>query len=116
MLEKDKNELDKAENFITIKMHLSTANLNLKVLKTGTRKLAPKRVGPFHITERMAHLAYRLELPASMTVHDVFHVCYLKPYRDDGSTRPPPVPGMLGHEPEFEVQQILDHRYTKRGH
>ena len=97
-------------------MLLSTANLNLKVLQTGTRKLAPKWVGPFPVTERIGPLAYRLKLPASMTVHDVFHVCYLKPYRDDGRTKPPPVPEMIDDEPEFEVDRILDHRYTKRGH
>ena len=50
-----------------------------------------------------------------MTVHDVIHVCYLKPYRDDGRNKSPPVPGMIDDEPEFEVQEILDHRYTKRG-
>ena len=74
------------------KVLLSTANLALKVLTTGTRKLAPKWVGPFTISERVGPLGYRLNLPANMKVHDVFHVYYLKPYRTDGRVQPPPVP------------------------
>ena len=33
-------------------------------------------------------------------------------------TKPPPVPQMIDDEPghEFEVDRILDHQYTKRGH
>ena len=61
-------------------------------------------------------MGYRLNLPASMKVHDVFHVCYLKPYRSDGRVQPPPVPELIDDEPEFEVQEIVDHRHTKRGH
>lgn len=96
-------------------MLLSSANLDLKVLKTGTRKLAPKWVGPFKVTERVGPLGYRLALPASMKAHDVFHVCYLKPYRDDKRVQSPPIPEMIDDEPEFEVETILDHRVTKRG-
>ena len=96
-------------------MLLSSANLDLKVLKTGTQKLAPKWVGPFKVTERVGPLGYRLALPDSMKAHDVFHVCYLKPYRDDKRVRPPPIPEMIDDEPEFEVEKILDTRVTKRG-
>ena len=49
-----------------------------------------------------------------MRVH-VFHVCYLKPYHDDGRVQPPPVPEMIDDEPEFEVQKILNHRVIKKG-
>ena len=94
----DENRPDKSYAVGT-PMLLSTANLNLKVLKTGTRKLAPKWVGPFPIAERIGPLAYKLKLPDSMTVHDVFHVCYLKPYRDDKRVKPPPLPEIIDDEP-----------------
>src|SRR4051812_6256066 len=42
-------------------------------------KLAPRFVGPFHILETLGPLAFRLELPDSLSmVHDVFHVSQLK--------------------------------------
>ena len=97
------------------KVLLSTANVALKVLSTGTRKPAPRWVGPFVITERVGPLGYRLALPDSMRVLDVFHVCYLKPYHDDGRVQPPPVPEMINDEPGFEVQKILNHRVIKTG-
>ncbi|WVZ80978.1 LOW QUALITY PROTEIN: hypothetical protein U9M48_028409 [Paspalum notatum var. saurae] len=38
-------------------------------------KLAPKYIGPFKILERKGEVAYRLELPPSLSgVHDVFHL------------------------------------------
>lgn len=112
----DKNMCCTPDKAYTVDSKMLLSNLNLKVLKTGTRKLATKWVGPFSVTERIGPLAYRLKLPASMTEHDVFHVCYLKPYRDGGRTQLPPVPELRDDEPEFEVERILDHRYSKRRH
>ena len=86
---------------------LSTGNLDLKVLSTGTKKLAPEWFGPFHITERMGPLNYRLELPDCLPVRDVFHVCYLKVYHDDGRQLPPPVPEVVDGSPTWEVDRIL---------
>ena len=38
-------------------------------------KLAPRYVGPFKVLERKGEVAYRLELPTSLSgVHDVFHI------------------------------------------
>ncbi|WVZ70434.1 hypothetical protein U9M48_019105 [Paspalum notatum var. saurae] len=42
-------------------------------------KLAPRYIGPFKIMEKKGEVAYRLELPPSLSgVHDVFHMSQLK--------------------------------------
>jgi hypothetical protein len=40
-------------------------------------KLAAKFCGPFEILERIGLVAYMIALPASMSVHNVFHVSLL---------------------------------------
>ena len=49
------------------------------VIRFGKRgKLNPRYIGPFHITERVGPVAYRLELPLELSkVHNVFHVSNL---------------------------------------
>ena len=44
-------------------------------------KLAPRYIGPFEILERVGIVAYRLELPPSLSgVNEVFHVSMLRKY------------------------------------
>ena len=88
----------------------------MKILKNGTRKLAPKWVGPFTVTERVGSLGYRLELPDAMLVHDVFHVCYLRGYKNDLRKAPPPVPELDDEgEQNWEVDAVLDHKEFQQG-
>ena len=87
---------------------LFTSGLNLQI--AGTNKLAPRFVGPFKVLERIGEVAYKLELPPTMQIHNVFHVSLLKQYHSDGRTPPPPPAEVIDDEPEWEVKRILDHR------
>ena len=64
---------------------LSTKNLKLKVVAANARKLLPKFIGPFTVAKRANPVAYELELPETMKVHNVFHVSLLRPYISSGS-------------------------------
>ena len=47
-------------------------------------KLSLRFIGPFKILERIGIVAYRLDLPPSMSsVHEVFHVSMLRKYTPD---------------------------------
>jgi hypothetical protein len=54
---------------------------NLK-LPYQSSKLAPKRQGPFRIIKKISPVAFRLALPASWQIHDVFHASLLTPYHE----------------------------------
>jgi hypothetical protein len=89
------------------KVLLSTVNLNKHDQK---RKLFPKFVGPSPVTRVVNDVAYAIELPANMKIHNVFHVSLLKPYVAGRGPPPPPVPIEVNGELEYEVKYIIDHR------
>ena len=45
-------------------------------------KMAPKREGPFKISEVLGPLTYRLQLPSTWRIHNVFHAVLLMPYTE----------------------------------
>ena len=83
---------------------------NIRVKGPITPKLMPKWIGPFSIAKRIGKLAYKLDLPSNMRIHNVFHVSLLKEYRSDGTVQPPPVELLENNDVEFEVDMILGHR------
>ena len=46
-------------------------------------KLAPRFCGPFEILDRIGPVAYQLELPTNLRIHNVFHVSLWKKYIHD---------------------------------
>ena len=77
-------------------------------------KLAPKRHGPFTIIKRVSPVAYQLQLPTAWTIHDIFHMSLLTPYRETiehgtNYTRPPP--DLIEDAEEYEVETIVNHRH-----
>ena len=85
---------------------------NLK-LPYHTPKLAPRHQGPFRINEVISPVAYRLALPSSWGIHDVFHASLLLPYRETAAHGPNfarPPPDLIEDEEEYEVETIVNHR------
>jgi hypothetical protein len=85
---------------------LSTVNINKH---QQSRKLYPKFIGPFTIIKKVNEVAYQLQLPSNMNIHDVFHISLLKAYIP-GKSPTPPVPIQIDGELEYEVERILLHR------
>ncbi len=78
-----------------------------------TAKLAPKQHGPFEIIQVMSPVNYRLKLPTQWSIHDVFHIDLLTPYRETDLHRSNylrPAPDLIDNEEEYEVEKILDSR------
>jgi hypothetical protein len=88
-------------------------------LKIGylMKKLVPKQEGPFAIKEVILKLAYKLQLQVSWRIHDVFHTCYLTPYRmteEYGPQEAAPPPDLISGDEEYEVEVILNHKGKPR--
>ena len=87
---------------------------NIVVKHNGSRKLMPKRLGPFKVVQEVNPVAFKLELPPTMArVHPVFHVSLLSPFVDGGRERAEPAPIILDDgDLEYEVEAVLGHRFV----
>src|ERR1700734_95526 len=83
------------------------------------KKMKPKREGPFSITEVLGPVTYRLQLPATWRIHNVFHAALLRPYKENevyGENFVEPPPELEEGEEVYEVETILNHRKRGRGY
>jgi hypothetical protein len=89
---------------------------NLRV-NQPTAKLAPRQHGPFKIIQVMSAVNYRLELPTQWSIHPVFHINLLTPYKETtmhGPNFTRPTPELINGEEEYSVEKILDSRHFGR--
>ena len=79
-------------------------------------KLDVRRLGPFPVLGQIGTSSYRLELPASVKLHPVFHVSLLEPYHANsfpGRVVAPPPPVVVDGAPHHEVATVLDSKFVR---
>ena len=89
---------------------------NLKI-RTPSRKLSPQRYGPFKVIQQISLVAYRIELPQTMKIHDVFHIDLLIPHCQTEAYRktfPQPPPELIDGKKEYEIKEIIDQHTDKQ--
>ncbi len=94
---------------------LSTKHINLA--HQPSKKLSGKFIGPFRIQSAIGTQAYRLLLPPSYRIHNIFHVSLLERWKPregqtEDNTHPPEVTPE-GEEEVWEVEKILGKRRRK---
>jgi Integrase zinc binding domain/Chromo (CHRromatin Organisation MOdifier) domain len=97
------------------KVWLDTQNIKINYHK----KMAPKREGPFKVEEVLGPVTYRLKLPTTWKVHNVFHAVLLKPYVETkvhGENFSWPIPDILDREEVYNVETILKHQRRGRSY
>ena len=92
------------------KVWLEATNL---CLQYPSRKLTPRCLGPFEISQVLSPIVYRLRLPPTWKVHNIFHVTLLSLYKQTDTHGPnfsTPPPDLIGSEEEYEVETIISHK------
>jgi len=76
----------------------------------GNRKLSPKRYGPFKVSQKISPVAMRLDLPASIKIHNMFHMDLLLPYKETEQYGTPytHTPPIINSEEEYEIENIRE--------
>jgi hypothetical protein len=73
--------------------------------------MAPKREGPFEVEEILGPITYRLKLPTTWKIHNVFHAILLKPYiktEVHGENFFRPIPNILdGNDLETQEKRTI---------
>ena len=83
---------------------------NIKTTRPS-RKLDYKKMGPFKIMKKVETSSNKLDLRASMRIHNTFHISLLEPYEDNkfpSQIQTPPPSIEIDREPEYELEEIID--------
>ena len=93
MLQKRIKPLNITRTFVTgNKVWLDARNLTIR---TPSKKLSPRRYGPFKVIMKISPIAYAIELSKSWKIHNVFHMDLLIPHKEtqaygEAYSQPPP--------------------------
>ena len=96
------------------KVMLDSRNLQVK---SPSRKLSPRRYGPFKVLKQVSPVTHRIELPPSMKIHNVFHIDLLIPYKETeaySETYMQPTSELIDGQEEYEVEEIINSCCTGR--
>ncbi|CAJ0954315.1 unnamed protein product [Ranitomeya imitator] len=78
-------------------------------------KFKPRFIGPYKISEIINPVSFRLVLPASFAIRNVFHRSLLRRYVVPVvPSVDPPAPVLVEGELEYEVEKIVDSRFSRR--
>jgi hypothetical protein len=78
--------------------------------------LLPRFVGPFRITSMVNPVVVKLDLPATLRMHNTFHVSLLRHYTTNPTgCKAPPLPTIIDGELEYEVEDLLSHELRSQG-
>ncbi|MCO5584732.1 hypothetical protein L7F22_038664 [Adiantum nelumboides] len=81
-----------------------------KKKKGGKEKLSMRYYGPFQITEQINDISFRLRLPDTWKIHNVFHANLWKTFGDV----PDEQPEVEENEEILVPEQVLAHKVTKK--
>ncbi|CAM8905618.1 unnamed protein product [Rhodiola kirilowii] len=88
----------------------------LSVAQRTSNKLSKRYFGPFQILARIGPVAYRLDLPPSSKIHNVFHVSLLKPCKGDPTAAPVALPpSSIASHPTMRPMKLLGFRIICKG-
>ncbi|CAL9249063.1 unnamed protein product [Arabidopsis halleri] len=87
----------------------------LSVARRTCHKLAAKFFGPFRVLERIGAVAYRLQLPDTTKIHNVFHVSQLKAVLGDLSQIPVCDPPEFMEDTFLSPEKIMEVRFNSTG-
>ena len=88
---------------------------NLK-LHYPSKKLAPRREGPFEITQVISPVVYKLQLSPTWKIHDIFYASLLSSYRETLEHElnfSNLLPDLIRGEEEYKIDKILSHHGTQ---
>jgi hypothetical protein len=108
-IQKSHNQRSRMEIKVGQEVWLEGKNLHV----IGSKKLNPRRYSPFKIMEQIGSSTFKLDLPANMRIHNVFHSNLLLPYKETEAYGQPftrPALDLIDGEEEYEVESIKDMR------